>query len=339
MKSNKKFGVCMIALVAVLFSCNSKQKEEKKTDEKPLVRLETVHAQPVEQSQDFTATVEANIVNNISPSMPLRINKILVEVGDRVHKGQVLALMDRTNLVQSKTQLENIEIEYKRAEELYKVGGASKQALDAQKMQLDVARSAYQNLVDNTQLLSPIDGIVTARNYDNGDMFGAEPVVTVEQISPVKILINVSESFYMKVSKGMPVKVKVDAFDNEEFTGKVNLIYPTIDPQTRTFPVEVIMANTNQKVRPGMFVRVTMNFGVKDYVVVPDQAVVKQSGAGDRFIYVYKDGKVSFNKVEIGRQLGTTYEVISGVESGDQVVVAGQSRLANGMEVEVENAK
>ena len=57
-----------------------------------------------------------------------------------------------------------------------------------------------------------------------------------------------------------------------------------------------------------------MNFGVKDYVVVPDQAVVKQSGAGDRFIYVYKDGKVSYNKVEIGRQLGTTYEVISGVE-------------------------
>ena len=131
----------------------------------------------------------------------------------------------------------------------------------------------------------------------------------------------------------------VDAFDNEEFTGKVNLIYPTIDPQTRTFPVEVVMANANQKVRPGMFVRVTMNFGVKDYVVVPDQAVVKQSGAGDRFIYVYKDGKVSYNKVEIGRQLGTTYEVISGVESGDQVVVAGQSRLANGMEVEVENAK
>ena len=206
-------------------------------------------------------------------------------------------------------------------------------------MQLDVARSVYQNLVDNTQLLSPIDGIVTARNYDNGDMFGAEPVVTVEQISPVKILINVSESFYTKVSKGMPVKVKVDAFDNEEFTGKVNLIYPTIDPQTRTFPVEVVMANANQKVRPGMFVRVTMNFGVKDYVVVPDQAVVKQSGAGDRFIYVYKDGKVSYNKVEIGRQLGTTYEVISGVESGDQVVVAGQSRLANGMEVEVENAK
>ena len=76
-----------------------------------------------------------------------------------------------------------------------------------------------------------------------------------------------------------------------------------------------------------MFVRVTMNFGVKDYVVVPDQAVVKQSGAGDRFIYVYKDGKVSYNKVEIGRQLGTTYEVISGVESGDQVVVAGQSRF------------
>ena len=88
-----------------------------------------------------------------------------------------------------------------------------------------------------------------------------------------------------------------------------------------------------------MFVRVTMNFGVKDYVVVPDQAVVKQSGAGDRFIYVYKDGKVSYNKVLLGRRMDDKYEIISGVSDGDQVVVAGQSRLTNGAEVSVENAE
>ncbi|MCH5327755.1 MAG: efflux RND transporter periplasmic adaptor subunit [Coprobacter sp.] len=337
MKSSKKISLWAIAVTSALMSCNSKQEEAAAADEKPLVRLETVHVQPVEQTQDFTATVEANIVNNISPSMPLRIQKILVEVGDRVRKGQVLAVMDGTNLVQSKTQLDNIELEYNRVEELYKVGGASKQALDAQKTQLDVARTAYQNLVDNTQLLSPIDGIVTARNYDNGDMFGVNPVVTVQQISPVKVLVNVSESFYTQVTKGMPVKVKVEAFGDEEFSGKVSLIYPTVDPQTRTFPVEVLLTNSDQRVRPGMFVRVMMNFGEKDYIVVPDQAVVKQAGSGDRYIYVYKDGKVTYNKVELGRQLGATYEIISGLENGDRVVVAGQSRLSNGAEVNVEN--
>ncbi len=85
-----------------------------------------------------------------------------------------------------------------------------------------------------------------------------------------------------------------------------------------------------------MFARVTIGFGTQNHVVAPDLAIVKQSGAGDRYIYVYKDGKVSYEKVELGRRMGNKYEVISGVNSGDQVVVSGQSRLNNGMEVEIE---
>ena len=316
-----------------------RKKQEVKVDEKPLVRLETVKTQEVEQIQEFTATVEANVVNNIVPSMSLRINDILVEVGDHVRKGQVLAQMDKTNLLQSQTQLENIQLEYDRAFELYKVGGASKQSLDAQKTQLDVAKTAYENLKENTRLVSPINGIVTARNYDSGDMIGGELVVTIEQMSPVKLLVNVSESFYTRVRKGMDVNVKVEVYGDEIFHGKVSLIYPTVDPQTRTFPVEIKLPNKDLKVRPGMFARVTMNFGTQNHVVAPDLSIIKQAGSGDRYIYVYKDGKVSYNKVLLGRRMDDKYEIISGVSDGDQVVVAGQSRLTNGAEVSVENAE
>lgn len=316
-----------------------RKKQEVKVDEKPLVRLETVKTQEVEQIQEFTATVEANVVNNIVPSMSLRINDILVEVGDHVRKGQVLAQMDKTNLLQSQTQLENIQLEYDRAFELYKVGGASKQSLDAQKTQLDVAKTAYENLKENTRLVSPINGIVTARNYDSGDMIGGEPVVTIEQMSPVKLLVNVSESFYTRVRKGMDVNVKVEVYGDEIFHGKVSLIYPTVDPQTRTFPVEIKLPNKDLKVRPGTFARVTMNFGTQNHVVAPDLSIIKQAGSGDRYIYVYKDGKVSYNKVLLGRRMDDKYEIISGVSDGDQVVVAGQSRLTNGAEVSVENAE
>ena len=316
-----------------------RKKQEVKVDEKPLVRLETVKTQEVEQIQEFTATVEANVVNNIVPSMSLRINDILVEVGDHVRKGQVLAQMDKTNLLQSQTQLENIQLEYDRAFELYKVGGASKQSLDAQKTQLDVAKTAYENLKENTRLVSPINGIVTARNYDSGDMIGGEPVVTIEQMSPVKLLVNVSESFYTRVRKGMDVNVKVEVYGDEIFHGKVSLIYPTVDPQTRTFPVEIKLPNKDLKVRPGMFARVTLNFGTQHHVVAPDLSIIKQAGSGDRYIYVYKDGKVSYNKVLLGRRMDDKYEIISGVSDGDQVVVAGQSRLTNGAEVSVENAE
>lgn len=335
----RSFQLAALLMIAVLGSCSGgdKKAETAATEEKAKVKLARVTARPVEQIQEYTATVKADVKNNIAPSAPVRIDKILVEVGDRVTKGQKLVLMDEANLKQAKFQLDNQEIEFKRTDELYKVGGVSKSEWDASKMALDVKKTAYQNLKENTALLSPISGVVSARNYDNGDMYsGGDPVLTVEQITPVKLVINVSETYYPKVKKGETVKVKVDVYGDEEFDGKINLVYPTIDEATRTFPVEIILNNRDQKVRPGMFARATLNFGTMNHVVVPDLAIVKQAGAGDRYVYVYKDGKVSYNKVELGRRMGTEYELISGVDNNSEVVIAGQSRLINGMEVEVE---
>lgn len=331
-----KNTIWAVALLAVMASCSEQKKQMAVVEEKPQVRLETVNVQPVAQTQEFTATVDADVVNNISPSVVLRIDKILVEVGDRVQAGQLLAEMDRSNLIQSKTQLDNIQLEYDRQLALYEVGGTSKQLLDAQQVQLDVARTAYDNLKENTQLISPIDGIVTARNYDNGDMYSAgKPLLTVQKIVPVKLMIHVSEGFYTQVKEGMPVKIHLDVYKDETFTGKVSLIYPTIDAATRTFPVEITLDNKDMRVRPGMFARVTIDFGTERRVVLPDLAVVKQTGSGDRYVYVYNDGKVDFVKVELGRRTDTRYEVLSGVSDGASVVVAGQSRLYNGAEVTV----
>lgn len=301
------------------------------------MKLADVTACPVEQIQEYTATVEAEVKNNIAPSSPVRIDKIFVEVGDHVSKGQKLVQMDAANLKQTKLQLDNQEVEFNRIDELYKVGGASKSEWDAAKMAYDVKKTAYQNLLENTSLLSPISGVVTARNYDSGDMYsGGNPVLTVEKITPVKLLINVSEVYFTKVKKGAPVNVKLDVYGDEAFEGKISLIYPTIDPSTRTFQVEIQLPNQNQKVRPGMFARASLNFGTEENVVVPDLAIVKQAGAGDRYVYVYKDGKVTYNKVELGRRMGTEYELKSGVPNNSQVVIAGQTRLINGTEVEVE---
>ena len=142
-----------------------------KVDEKPRVKLAEVSSRPVEQIQEYTATVEAEVKNNIAPSSPVRIDRIFVEVGDRVSKGQKLVSMDAANLKQIKYQLDNQQIEFKRIDELYKVGGASKSEWDAAKMNLDIRETSYKNLLENTSLLSPINGVVTARNYDNGDMY------------------------------------------------------------------------------------------------------------------------------------------------------------------------
>lgn len=337
MKYIKTLSLAALALLAA--SCGNKSSEKDEAalqEEKPQVKIAKVTSQDIPQTETYMATVESDVKNNIAPNTPYRIEKIFVEVGDQVHKGQVLVQLDASNLRQLKLQLENQKVEFARTQQLYQVGGASKAEYDNAKMQLDVFSTQYRQLVENTQLVAPISGVVTARNYDNGDMYSSgQPVLTIEQTNPVKLLINVSENYYKLVKKGMPVDIALDAYDGESFTGKVTIVYPSIDVATHTFPVEVTISNPAQKVRPGMFARATINYGSANHVLVPDEAIVKQIGAGDRYVYVYKAGKVSYNKVELGQHIGTSYEIYSGVNPGDQVVVAGQNRLANGKAVDV----
>lgn len=324
-------------MACAVAACSAKKEEgEAKVEEKPKVKIMTATQREVEQTEQYTATVESDVKNNISSNSPLRIERILVDVGQQVRRGQVLVQMDASSLHQLKLQIDNQKIDFKRTDELYKVGGVSKAEWDNARTQLEVNETAYHNMLTNTQLISPINGVVTARNYDNGDMSGTLPILTVETLSPVKMLINVNEGHYPDVKKGMPASVQLDTYGEECFAGKVSIVYPTIDATTHTFPVEITLTNSDGRVRPGMFARATLSFGKENHVVVPDQAIVKQMGAGDYYVYTYQpDGTVRYNKVQIGRRLNNEYEIVSGVENNASVVVAGQKKLNNGMAVEV----
>lgn len=335
-----KRTISLIFLAAVVLfgfiGCKGKKNDVSAAAQDFTIRVQQVVAQDVEQVYEYTATVEAEAVNNIAPLTGGRIDKIYVEVGDRVSKGKVLVQMNENSLKQQKAQLDNLKKSFTRIDELYKVGGCSKSDWDAMKTQLDVAQTAYDNLLENTQLISPINGVISARNYDSGDLYGGLPVVTVQQINPVKMNINLSEALYQKVKVGMPVKIKVDAYGDEEFQGKVSIIYPTIDGATHTFPVEVQLANGDSRVRPGMYARVTVNFGTSHHVVVPDEAIFRQQGSGNRYVYIYKNGKVKFSQVQLGRHIDNKYELLSGCEDGDYLATTGLARLKDGMEVKVE---
>lgn len=265
----------------------------------------------------------------------------------RVSKGQKLAVLDDVNttsyemqVANAKASLENVKLNYDRAVELLKIGGGTQQNVDQMQLQLTNAQNTLanaertlQNVRENTVLVSPITGVVTARNYDPGDMTGTLPILTVARVQPVKIVINVSENELSKVNKGMPAVVTFDTYPGETFEGTVSMVSPTVDVNSRTFGAEVTVQNPGDRILPGMFGRVKLNLGVANHVVVPDRAVVKQPGSGNHYVYVYSDGKVSYNKVELGQRLGDSYELISGVEPGSQVVVSGQTKLADGAEV------
>lgn len=341
------------ALALILFgACSGADKSEKdsKQDTAPVVKTMQVNDREVNQIGNYTATVEPELINNISSSAPNRIKQILVDEGMRVSAGQRLVVMDdinttsyRLQLDNAKANLKNIEVDYNRALELYKIGGGTKQQVDQMETQLVNAKNAVasaertlRNMNENTVLTSPISGVVTARNYDPGDMTGSLPILTVARTQPVKIIVNVSESELSKVRRGMPAIVTFDTYGNEIFNGTVTLVSPTVDHASRTFGVEVTLPNSDNRILPGMFGRVELSLGTARRVVVPDKAVVKQPGSGNHYVYVYNaDGTVSYNKVELGQRLGDSYELISGVEPGSTVVVSGQSRLANGMKVKV----
>ena len=383
MKKNLTF-IAMIA-TALICSCGSDGSKETAEDgenvaakaEKPKVKVATVETEEVAQYESYSTTVEAMVKNNISPNAPLRIDKILVEVGDEVKMGQKLVQLDASSLDQLKLQIEQqklqigqqklqieqqtlqfeqLETEFKREKELYTIGGSSKTAFENMKTQLEVSKKSLEvskmnlevskkslevskkslaNRLENTVLISPVDGVVSARNYDNGDMSGGQPILVIEQVAPVKMKINISESRYAQTNENLDVVIKFNTYGDEKFKGNVNLIYPTIDSKTHTFPLEIVLENTDARIRPGMYGKATVNFGTKSHVVVPDKAVIKQAGSGSYFVYTYADGKVKRNSVEVGQRIGDRYELLSGIENGSTVVVSGHTNLADGVEVEV----
>lgn len=303
----------------------------------PTVSVVQVSAREVPQEEVYTSTIQAFVKNNIAPQTAGRISRILVDIGDFVKKGQVVAEMDQTQLAQVELQMKNNEVEYNRLKGLYEVGGLSKSDLDAIEMAYNVSKTQYENLKENATLVSPINGVITARNYDAGDMYAmSAPIYTVEQIAPVKLLIGISETDYSKVKKGDSVQITADAIPDKTFYGKIRKIYPTVDPATRTFTVEVVVDNNYNTLRPGMFARAKVNFGVNNSVVIPDIAVVKQQGSGERFVYVLnEDGTVSYQKIVLGRRMGAEYEVLEGIADGAKVVTGGQIRLKDGIKVTV----
>ena len=303
----------------------------------PNVEITEAQTKSVPQESVYSSTIEAYAVNNIMPQSAGRIRKINVEVGDYVSKGQILAEMDRLQMQQLELQVRNDEAEFKRLQTLYQQGGVAQSDYEAAELNYKVRKTNYENVKENTILRSPITGYVTARNFDQGDMFSmSAPIFTVQQVCPVKMLVGISESEYTKIKKGDGVKLTVDALPGRTFNGRVERLYPTIDAATHTFKAEVLVPNSDRALRPGMYARVTVDFGSLSHVVVPDNAVVRMEGTGQRFVYVLNDDStVSYVPVTLGRHLGQTYEILEGLQDGQKVVTKGQTTLKDGIKVNV----
>lgn len=342
MISQKTIKTLSLALLSagLLASCSSssssKATEEQSADTVRLVEVAPAEMRALNLSEEFTAQLEAKVINNITAQAGGRLKQLLVKVGDRVGAGQAVARMEATQASQAQIQLADAKTNFARMDELYKVGGVSKAQWEQAKSAVDQAKLAYGNAAENTVLRSPISGFVTAKNYDNGDMTSPQlPVVVIQQIAPVKAVIGVSEQYYSYLKKGAAATLSVDALGEETFSGVVTNIFPTLDHVTHTVSTEIEVANKDLKLRPGMYARVHLDFGTKEALTVPDKAIVRQAGSGARYVYVFSGGKAVYRAVELGQQQGDLYEVVSGLNAGDQVITSAPSNLKNGLSVKL----
>jgi len=352
MKYSKPFPVILVCGL-ILASCSPKNNPgapagsaAASSPEKKAIPVKTVSVTRTKISRtiDYTATILPFEEVNMAPSTPGRIEKIFVETGDRVNKGDDLFLMDRTQLYQMKLQLANLEKDLTRLDTLLRYGSVKQQQYDQMKTQYDVTKTNVDFMEKNTLLKAPFNGIVTGKYFEDGEMYSGTPttadgrsaVVTVMQVNPLKVNVNISEQYYPLIRKGMKAEVRADVYENERFTATVYRIAPTINTATRSFTVELELYNRNELLKPGMFARVSMNLGEVETFVVPASTVLVQEGTNIRFVFVEKNGIAERIEVLPGKRFDEMVEIISeNLKEGDHLVVEGQARLVHGDKITV----
>lgn len=301
------------------------------------IKVCTAEVMEVENTETYTSEILPYRQNDITPAAQgLHIDQIKVDVGDRVKAGQVIVTLDPTNLSQMELNLATVEDTYNRMVPVHKAGGISDQQLTELKNTLDLQREMVENMRKNSVIKSPISGVVTARNFENGDLFASMPILHIMQIDKLKVMANISEQYFTNVKVGDKVTIEVDIYPGEQFEGVVSRINPAFDSRTRTFGVEITIQNPSMQLRPGMYARTIFNMGQRESVVIPDKALQKQVGSSERFVYVIKDGVADYRFVTDGRRVGDMIEITEGIEAGDVVATTSFTRLINGALVEVE---
>lgn len=337
-----------IVAMPVLTSCGGDGQETQTDAEvESLVRVDTIRTVDVDRKIEYTANLEANEQVYYAPTLTgTRIKRIHVEVGDHIKKGQLLVEMDANSLTQQELQLQNIETEYNRAVKLMETGSISQQNYDKAVTSYEVAKKAIETLKENTRLVSPFNGVVTGKYMEEGELYSggalggaSKPsIISIEEINPVKAIVNISEQYYLEVKKGMNVSMKTDVYGSREFPGRVNIVYPSIDPKSRTFSVELLFANASEELRPGMYGTITFSTGKARTILVQSLAVLKVQGSNDRYLFLAKDGRAKRVSVKIINRYDDKVEVqpLDGeIADGDLIVTTGQAKLVDGRKLNI----
>jgi RND family efflux transporter MFP subunit len=370
-KKMKKFLIFTVLLfLGILFGsgCNKSDSSDSQAEEKIPVEVTTVKLGDVVQSLSYNGDINAEYEVKVFSKIPDRIEKFFVDESDVVKKGAPIAKILATTIEQGVRQAEailiaaqaqeaNLRVEYERALRLSKENAMSQQQFDAIKTQYEsvqaqveqaqAALASAKSQLNDALVTAPITGIVGKRYYDAGDMANpADPLVTIVQMDRVKIEFDATEMDLGRLSVGQQAAITVKAYPDQPFTGKVDKISPVLDPTTRMAEVEVIVDNTDRKLKPGMYAQVEVTTGViENVIVVPRYAAIEnttmESVNGEDqvvknyYVFVVDSNSAIQKKLDVSYVNHKSLAVKSGIQVGDQLVTEGQNNLRDGMPVSV----
>lgn len=302
------------------------------------VEVTVLQSREIQREISLSSNLQGYETVNIAPSLTGKIEHIYTEVGTRVRKGDSLVRMDQQQYNTTKLVYSNLLVEMKRVEGLIQTGSVSQQTYDQTKLQLDQTKESLDFLTKNTFVRAPFSGVISAKNYEDGELYSGQPILVLTQIDRLKALIAIPESYIPQVKTGMKLTLRSDVYPDKEFPATIEIVYPTVDATSHTFQAKVVMQNNGGLLRPGMYVTANIALGTEAVITAPYSAVLKLIGANDRYVFVNDNGVARRVTVEMGQRFGDDVEIFGeGIEPGVELVTKGEARLIDGVKLDVKN--
>ena len=329
--------VLLMAAAVCLIGCGKKDAQATQEAERvEVVGTMILENHEIERVLNVSTNLQGYLTQNVAPSLQGKIEHIYVEVGDRVKEGNMLVRMDQNQYLTSKIQLANLEVEMGRLKALLATGSVSQQTYDQTKVSYDQLKQNLSFLEKNTYVKAPFEGVISAKTYEDGELYGGQPIVVLTQVKKLKALIAVPETYYPLIKEGMKLTVKSDIYPEETFAATIEVVYPTIDAASHTFQCKVVIPNASEKLRPGMYVTTTLGLGKENTIVVPYQSVEKLIGSNERYVFINENGYAKRVSVKLGQRFDENIEIIAPeIQPGVEYIYKGQSKLVDGVKIEV----
>ncbi|MBQ7632008.1 MAG: efflux RND transporter periplasmic adaptor subunit [Paludibacteraceae bacterium] len=331
----KTFIYCLAALA--LMACGSKEttttQEEERVEQ---VRTTVLQPRQIEREISVSTNLQGYLTQNVAPSVTGKIEHIYREVGDKVKKGDDLVRMDQTQYKTTKISMTNLTIEKNRIENLLRSGSATQQQYDQIIAQYNSTKEQLEFLQTNTYVKAPFAGVISAKNYEDGELYSGQPILVLTQLDKLKALVAIPETYFPLFKEGMKLSLTSEIYPGQTFPATVEIVYPTIDASSHTFQCKIVIPNSKNLLRPGMYVTTTIGLGKAQALVAPYQSVEKLVGANDRYVFINENGRAKRVAVTLGQRFDQDIEIIAPeIVPGVELVTVGQHKLVDGVKINV----